>query len=309
MRKVLLATTALVALGGVSAASADFAVSGSASYNYTTGTGGSFTTTDSSMGAQVDFGISATTTLDNGMTASAGIDFDEGVADQPDDSGWSLSGDFGTLKFGGYAEDDFGAIALDVTADEGNGFTSVATNALDYGNVLPGDEHIDAAEISLALPTVSGVTVMLGAADTDKSMAGIKYAVTTGNVGITVGYGMSSGSTANSDDDQVNVTVSAGNATVMANAGTTGLFNHSGIAAKYAVNDALTLQLYTGTVDHDTDADYEVKDTGLGLTYTITPGMSISITSNDYSGKGGTNNGTAEDVSGTRNNIALDVSF
>ena len=34
MRKVLLATTALVAMGGVSAASADISVSGSASYNY-----------------------------------------------------------------------------------------------------------------------------------------------------------------------------------------------------------------------------------------------------------------------------------
>ena len=36
MRKVLLATTALVAMGGVSAASADISISGSASYNYIT---------------------------------------------------------------------------------------------------------------------------------------------------------------------------------------------------------------------------------------------------------------------------------
>ena len=36
MRKVLLATTALVAMGGVSAASADISISGSVQYNYTT---------------------------------------------------------------------------------------------------------------------------------------------------------------------------------------------------------------------------------------------------------------------------------
>ena len=83
MRKILLTTTALVALGGVSAASADISISGSASYNYTTGTGGSFTADDSAMSTQVDFGISAATTFDNGMTATAGIDLDEGAGDQP----------------------------------------------------------------------------------------------------------------------------------------------------------------------------------------------------------------------------------
>ena len=43
----------------------------------------------------------------------------------------------------------------------------------------------------------------------------------------------------------------------------------------------------------------------MGLTYTITPGLSISITSNDFSGKGG----TAGAESGTRTNIALDATF
>ncbi len=309
MRKILLTTTALVALGGVSAASADISISGSASYNYTTGTGGSFTADDSDMSTTVDFGIAAARTFDNGMTATAGIDFDEGHEDQPDDSGWTLGGDWGTLKFGGYAEAAFGAMSIDVTADEGNGFTSVATNALDYGNVLPGDEHIDHADVSLTLPTVSGVTVMLGADTNDGSMAGVSYAMTAGDVGVTVAYAQSSGTAANSDDSQIAAKVTAGNASVTVISGASGLFNNSGVGATYAVNDKLTLQAYSGTTDHDTDTDYEVKDTGIGLTYTIVDGMSISLTSNDYSGKGGTNNGTAGDVSGTRNNIALDVSF
>lgn len=314
MRKILLTTTALVALGGVSAASADISISGSASYNYTTGTGGSFTADDSAMSTQVDFGIAAATTFDNGLTATAGIDLDEGVGDQPDDSGFTLSGDWGKLAFGGYAEAAFGAMSIDVTADEGDGFTHVATNALDYGNIMPGDEQIDHADISLTLPTVNGVTVMLGAADAnDASMAGISYAMSAGDVGVTVAYAQSSSSAANSDDSQIAAKVSAGNATVTVISGASGLFNNSGVGATYAVSDALTIQAYSGTTDHDTDTDYEVKDTGIGLTYTVTPGMSISITTNDYSGKGGTDNGVAtaagEEVSGTRNNIALDVSF
>ena len=306
MRKILLTTTALVALGGVSAASADIAISGSASYNYTTGTGGTFASDDDTMSTTVDFGLSASTVMDNGMSASSGLDLHEtGI----DDFGWSLGGDFGTLKFGGYAEDDFGAMATDVTADEGDGFTHAAANTLDYGNIMPGDEHIDPADISLTLPSVSGVTVMLGAAADDSSMAGVSYAATAGSMNITVAYSQSSGTGTDSDDTQVSGKVGAGNATVTAISGETGLFNYSSVGATYAVSDALTLQAYSGTTDHDTDADYEVEDTGIGLSYTVTPGMKLSLTSNDYSGKGGTDNNVATDVSGTRNNIALDVSF
>jgi hypothetical protein len=306
MRKILLTTTALVALGGVSAASADISISGSASYNYTTGTGGSFTADDSGMSTQVDFGISGSTTMDNGMTASGGIDLDEGGLD---DSGWTLAGDWGTLKFGGYAEAAFGAMSIDVTADEGNGFekAGAAFAAGEYGAFLPGDEYIDHADISLTLPTVSGVTVMLGAADTnDASMAGVSYAMDAGGIGVTVAYAQSSSSAANSDDSQLAAKVAAGNATVTVISGASGLYNNSGVGVTYAVSDALTIQAYSGTTDHDTTAAYEVKDTGIGLTYTVTPGMSISLTSNDYSGKGGDSPaGTTTDVSGTRNNIAL----
>ena len=309
MRKILLTTTALVALGGVSAASADISISASASYNYTTGTGGSFSAAgnDSSMSTTVDFGIAGSTVMDNGMTATAGLDLHEGGVD---DSGWTLGGDWGTLKFGGYAEDAFGAMAIDVTADEGHGFTGTGAAGAhvdgDYGFKLPGDNYIDASDISLQLPTVSGVTVMLGAADAnDASMAGVSYAMDAGDIGVTVAYAQSSSSAANSDDSQVAAKITAGDATVTIISGASGLYNNSGVGATYAVNDSLTVQAYSGTTDHDTDSDYEVKDTGIGLTYTVTPGMSISLTNNDYSGKGG----SAGVVKGSRNNIALDVSF
>ena len=312
MRKILLTTTALVALGGVSAASADISISGSASYNYTTGTGGSFTADDSSMATTVDFGIAGSTVMDNGMTATAGLDLHEGGVD---DSGWTLGGDWGTLKFGGYAEAAFGAMSIDVTADEGNGFekaTATATKFVEgeYGFLLPGDEYIDHADISLTLPTVNGVTVMLGAADAaDASMAGVSYAMDAGDVGVTVAYAQSSSSAADSDDSQIAAKVTAGDAAITVISGASGKYNNSGVGATYAVSDSLTIQAYSGTTDHDTNAAYEVKDTGIGLTYTITPGMSISLTSNDYSGKGGSSGGSSVDVSGSRNNIALDVSF
>ena len=163
MRKVLFATTALVALGGVSAASADISVTGSASHNFVSGSGTGYSTDSQSMSTTVDFGISGSTTLDNGMTVAGGIDLDEGTGDQPDDSGWTLSGDFGTLAFGGYANAAFGAMSIDVTADEGHGgFTATTSSTTEYVDTLPGDEYIGHSDISLALPAINGVSIMIG---------------------------------------------------------------------------------------------------------------------------------------------------
>ncbi len=305
MRKVLLTTTALVALGGVSAASADISVSGKASHNIVSGSGDGYSVDSDSMSTTVDFSISGSSTLDNGMTVSGGLDLHETSASVIDDSGFTVAGDFGTLKFGGYAEDDFGAIALDVTPDEGNAFTAR------YSSVLPGDEHIDAADVSLTLPSISGATIMLGMADgatsdADGTMAGIKYTMDAGGMGVTIGYGTSSTGTAGTDDSQVALTVTAGDATIMVNSGDTGDYSHSGVAAKYALSDAITLTGYTGTVELDTNASYEVKDTGIGVAYTVTPGMTVSVTSNDWSGKNGT---AAQAESGTTTTLALDVTF
>ena len=307
MRKVLFATTALVALGGVSAASADISVGGSASHNIVSGSGDGYGTDSQSMSTTVDFGISGSTTLDNGMTVAGGIDLDENAdsTNAIDDSGFTLSGDFGTLGFGGYAEAAFGAMSIDVTADEGNALSAA------YKVLLPGDEAIDHADLSLKLPSISGATIMVGMSDgttddNDGTMAGISYAMDAGGMGVTVAYASSSTGAADSDDSQVAAKVTAGDATVTIISGESGDYSNSGVGITYALNDTLTVQAYTGSTELDTNSAYEVKDTGIGFTYTITPGMSMSVTSNDWSGK----NGTAADAeSGTTTTLALDVTF
>ncbi|MGC6519954.1 MAG: porin [Candidatus Puniceispirillaceae bacterium] len=305
MRKVLFATTALVALGGVSAASADISVSGKASFTYTSGSGDGYASDSKSYGSTVDFGISGSSTLDNGMTVSGGLDLHETSASVIDDHGFSVAGDFGTLKFGGYAEDDFGSMAIDVTADEGNALTAT------YNTVLPGDEHIAASDVSLTLPSIGGATIMLGMSDgasdsADGTMAGVSYTMDAGGMGVTVGYASSSTGENGSDASQVAAKVTSGSATVMVISGTKGDYSNSGVGATYALNDSLTVQAYTGTTELDTNTSYEVKDTGIGFTYTVTPGMSVSVTSNDWSGKNGT---AAQAEAGTTTKLALDVSF
>ena len=304
MRKVLLATTALVAMGGVSAASADITLGGSGSFNYVVGDGTGFVTDSRTTATNSDANISMTNALDNGMTATSLVSLDEGGVD---DAGLKLSGDFGTLAFGGSAGDAHGAMAADVTADEGMGMTAT------YSTIKPGDEQIPHSTVSLALPAVSGVTISLGigdgASDTlDSTQAGITYAMDAGAMGITVGYAASSDGTAGGANDATNtgIKVTAGAATVTMISGTAGDYENTAIGVTYKMSDALTVQAYTGSTELDTNANFEVNDTGIGLTYTITTGMSLSVTHNDYDGK----NGTAADAeSGTRTAIALDITY
>jgi len=308
MRKILLATTALVALGGVSAASADISVSASSSFNYVTTNGGAETKEDRDVNTQVDVGINASTVLDNGMTVSATLAFDESDSGQGadgDDAGMTIGGDFGTLAFGGIASASLGAMATDVTADEGMDL------AADYTN--PTDEHVPNMDISYAMPSVSGVSIMLGMVDgdddkstgttSDGSGFGITYTM-AGSMPVTVNYtSYSTGSDA-SDVTSVGAKVTAGAATIVAAVNESGTFTGTSVGATYAVSDALTVQAFTGTGEKSDDADFESELSGVGLTYTVTPGMSVSITQNDFTGKGG-----SADQSGSRTAFAVDIAF
>ena len=306
MRKVLLATTALVAMGGVSAASADITLSASSEFQYITNSGTGTTplaAEDRDVATQVDFGLAASAALDNGMTVAAGIDLDEGHEDQPDDSGFTLSGDFGKIGFGGYAEAAHGGMSTDVTADEGW--------TLHENYKKPADEYIAHSDLSLKLPAVSGVTLSVGMSDgatssADGTQAGLSYTMAAGSMTVTVGYATSSTGAADSDATSTGVKVVAGNTTVVAAVNETGKHSGNSVGITYKVSDVLTVQAYTGTMEKSDVSAYEAKDTGIGFSYTVTPGLTLAVTQNDFSGKGDATAG-AED--GSRTAITLNASY
>jgi len=102
MRKILLASTALVALTSVSAMAADVTISGGFNLIYQTddnnipGAGGNLGSA-SAMSSETDVNISFSNTTDSGLTATLNAGFDE--ADRTDDASATLSGDFGSLMF------------------------------------------------------------------------------------------------------------------------------------------------------------------------------------------------------------------
>lgn len=306
MRKVLLATTALVAMGGVSAASADITLSASSEFQYITNSGTGTTplaAEDRDVATQVDFGLAASAALDNGMTVAAGLDLDEDPAAAVDDSGFTLSGDFGTIGFGGYAEAAHGGMSTDVTADEGW--------TLHENYKKPADEYIAHSDLSLKLPAVSGVTLSVGMSDgatssADGTQAGLSYTMAAGSMTVTVGYATSSTGAADSDATSTGVKVVAGNTTVVAAVNETGKYSGNSVGITYKVSDVLTVQAYTGTMEKSDVSAYEAKDTGIGFSYTVTPGLTLAVTQNDFSGKGDATAG-AED--GSRTAITLNASY
>ena len=311
MRKVLLATTALVALGGVSAASADVSISMSSEFKYSTYSDNTGTSTDKdSYASTQDMVITGTAAFDNGMSAKVTIDVDEGGTQ---DGGFSVTGDFGTVAFNDMGYD--GGTAADVTADEASYLGT--WNSADNDAQMPADDQIPEATLSYAAPAVSGFSINAGLVDggdgDDGSILGIGYTVEAGST--TVALSMDTYSKGTLDATSIGAVVTSGDfvLTLTSNneedtspsAG--GAYDRTGDAmgVTYKVSDTLSVQAYSGTTDDSTDPDYKITDTGIGATYTITPGLSVSITNNSVEAT--TDAGTKTTADGTA--LALNVTF
>ena len=317
MRKVLLATTAIVALGGVSAASADISVGGSAEFQYDTWSGtsaDSTTTNNNSIATTTDFSISASAVLDNGMTISARV-FEDGSADGTASfaqNGFKISDDWGTLGFASDESGDAFATALDITDDEGYNTTATISAR------KPSDEWIDAAEVSYLSPAVSGFQFSVGMADGaygDTTMGGAQFATAAGDATVTLKYAAQQTGKATSSATAVDITslgavLAMGGATLTVSQGSWEQgsvydYESSGAALAYTVSDALTVEMFTGETENNgtTDSSFKFKETGYGLTYTITAGLSMSVTNNTWDQDGTT------DEDGTNTAVAIDLSF
>ena len=102
MRKILLTTTALVALGGITAATADVNISGKLIQRYNqwsdddTASDGA---NNSTMSKDLQLWIKSSAELDNGMTVGGNIRLRGGSS--PDDRNYVvIGGDFGSLTWG-----------------------------------------------------------------------------------------------------------------------------------------------------------------------------------------------------------------
>tara|TARA_A100001015_G_scaffold269824_1_gene321822 strand:+ start:1346 stop:2323 length:978 start_codon:yes stop_codon:yes gene_type:complete len=325
MRKVLLATTALVAMGGVSAASADVTITGAFSleYNSWSDNTASTSTNDSSVVDTSSMFINFAETLDNGMAIAGKTGQDGTSSGAMDYIGGQVSGDFGTIGFGAFEKGDGFATATDVTADEAHSISLTDTTAYDGANdiVMPGDEQLPASSVSYLSPAMSGFQFSVGMGDTgaysDTTSLGAQYVMAVAGGSMTLKYAQSdTGSTTSSATDDVEATslglvIASGAATLTLAQNTVGMgtsttdYTANSAGVTYKVSDTLTVQAYTGSTEDDKDTTYEINDTGMGFTYTIAPGLTASLTHNNWDRKA-----TSEtDESGDNTAFAIDLSF
>jgi hypothetical protein len=113
MRKILLASTALVAMTSVSAMASDITISGGFELGYNLEQDQADGTAITS---ETDWNVKFSNTTDSGITTSLNYGFDEsgGV----DDQNYSISGSFGTIAVANSSDGDDSAVdALDIEAD------------------------------------------------------------------------------------------------------------------------------------------------------------------------------------------------
>jgi len=336
MRKVLLATTALIAVGTVQAASADVTISGSYEWQYNTfdksGTDySSGTTSDNSVSEEIDVNIGFSSTTDSGLTLAMGYSLIEGSSTES--VGATISGDFGTIGLPDAGFGEFGdkfATAVDVAADPGSPFTESAVQtaaAVVYDT--PGDEMVASTNSGLNYlsPDMNGFQFSIGyanagaASHADVTAGGFQYGMDAGDASITLKYAMSatadssSGAADGIDATSLGLVIGLGDATVTvaqntaeSDNGTSAAYDYksTGVGIGYTVSDSLSVAAYTASGENDKDSGYDVNENGVSFTYTIADGLSASVTHTDMDVK---DNDDTTSTSGNYTVVAVNLSF
>ena len=264
MRKVLLATTALVAITGVTAANADISISGNIEAEYLTVDGSDATfTTDGQL--KVD----ATNTADSGVTYAVGWAMKMENTDGTDliDHYYASmsSADMGTVYMGDINDSAPGLLdgalgrnmdieSENMTADTDTQLQSAAANDM----------------VTYVSPTMGGLTVAVSAdPNADNTSFGLRYNMSN----FQVYFG--------SFEDQQNMGASTSIAGLSIGVGsrkTDGTTQKaSDLAVKYALADGITVSALTAK---GTDSDGAThKYSNVGAKYTIAPGVAAKIES------------------------------
>jgi hypothetical protein len=286
MRKVLLATTALVAMS-VTAAQADVSIGGGMDFQYSTADGADDTASvDGNItirGSVVtDTGLAVTVTQNNSLQASA-----------LEDAFMTVAGDFGTLILG----------QTDMVNDRNDGVLGINNDvftlqAVAHGALIGTDtSDSTAANIGFESPSMSGMKVYAGAVPNGGSQVGANFAIG----GVSLIAQTATGFTAGLDETTVGAKMSVGAATVAMGKKQEDLSgtktDSMDLTVKYAVNDAMTVSFMVeegkqGTTKH-TNQSIEMK-------YAIAPGLNAYVGTVTQDQAGISSSGTA---------AALSVSF
>jgi outer membrane protein OmpU len=274
MKKVLLATSALVASAGI--ASADITLSGSADIGVKD-TGA--TNTGGYLHNEIDFNIVASTTTDGGYTFGASIDLDDDTTNSTSgaiaDQETYISGPFGKITVGdvspaadghGLAEVGFDGIGVDDDLDGLRYVGGTGGTAADvvYTTTLEG--------MSVTLSYAAGTTAAGAASDGD---FGVLVGFDAGEFGVTVGYSddssVASGG-AGAGATSLGLTYSVGGISLAGFFADNSVNSGSGFSASYALDANTTIS----AVYNSTDITSDKSDFGIGFSTDLGGGVKLA---------------------------------
>jgi hypothetical protein len=269
MRKILLATTALVAMN-VTAAQADVSIGGTAVFEvYSPSTGAQTFTSDGSVV------ITGTTTTDSGLTFKAVQDTrfegDRDEGNQLNDSYVEVSGDFGTLRMG-HTDDALDRMDGNLAANMDLETTGGQDSSIS-GTAIGGDSQ----NISFHLPSLNGLS-LYGMTKADGAGSGLGANYSIAGVGLML-QSLTGGT--GPDSTAMGVSFSAGGFTVKA--GST-VKDKTSSAAKITANDIgisyamgdITVVATSARGKQGTRTD---KYSNVGIAYAVAPGIDFMVES------------------------------
>jgi len=290
MRKILLASTALVAFGTVAANAADVTISGATDWHYinydnTSNSGaqnGSYIDHDS----DVDFKF--TTTTDNGLT----LTFATGLSETgSDDNNLTIAGDFGSLKLIGNGE-GLADSAMDETVADN--FSTLAPGLGMHGGDL------NANTIMYTLPSMAGLTLKVHYQDAGASTKGdntailAQYSADISGGSVTAQYINSAtddtGAASNQSGTEstsmalrfalsdVQVTASQHTKSINTSAYD---YKNDVIDVKYTGIEGLSISAFSLSGGDDKNTSYDFNQSAASITYTIASGLTASVTMTD----------------------------
>ena len=324
MRKILLASTALVAVAGISAASAEITLSGGSDVSYTAVSdditdNATIGDNGNSMQADTDLSASYSSTTDTGLSISVSYDIDG------DSGSVSIGGDWGTFTY------DDGEEAMGT----GMGDADVVPEMRIVGGnelVYDGTEQIGGGLIAYS-NSFSGIDFAVGlsnggtTSEANETSYGVAYSSSVNGADVSIGYAAANTGAANtaaaspdSTATSVSVGVTVGNISLsMANNtlktdrndGTSAAgfkdLKSTNVGVTYAVSDSLTISAASVAADGDVAAttNFKYDESAYGFEYAVASGMTLSAGYSDFTQSGG--GGT--DVSGTGTTVKLAISF